>query len=95
MQTNCRILQNQISAKKRLNIRESGPNKLTYRPYVDWIWQLAPIVVNPYLRLDPSCIFLHVLDLLDFLDFLDLLDPSCIFFACARFSQVCTNSHIC
>ena len=57
MQTNCRILQNQISAKKRLNIRDSGPNKLTYRPYVDWIWQLAPIVVNPYLRLDPFCIF--------------------------------------
>ena len=70
MQTNCRILQNQISAKKRLNIRDSRPNKLTYRPYVDWIWQLAPIVVNPYLRLDPSCIF----------------------FARARFSQVCTNS---
>ena len=66
MQKNCRILQNQISAKKRLNIRDSRPNKLTYRPYVDWIWQLAPIVVNPYLHLDSSCIFLHVLDSVKF-----------------------------
>ena len=40
---------NQVAAVKILYFVSKLPNKLTYRPCVDWSWQLAQIVVNPYL----------------------------------------------